>query len=90
MSVLGVVNRFRTGLDVGADAVVVASSESFEIVESVDGDSIFRGVVADCGSVAGDVAFGNIVGCLSTNQKTVTTENGVGGECRSLRTRNDP
>ena len=85
MSVLRVINRLSSSLNVGADAVVVAGGEGFQVVEPMDGDSIFRGIVADCSSVAGDIAFGDIVGRFSTNQEAVTTQNGVGSEGGSLR-----
>lgn len=50
----------------------------------MNGDSVFRGIVADGSSVAGDVALGDIVGSLSTNEETVTAKNSVSGEGRAL------
>ena len=51
----------------------------------MDGDSIFGGIVTNCGSVAGDIAFGDIVGRFSTNQEAITAQNGVGSEGGSLQ-----
>lgn len=64
--------------------MVVAGSEGLQVVESVDGDSIIRGVVADCSSIACDVALSDVVSSLSTNQEAVTTQNGVGGKGGTL------
>lgn len=84
VGVLGVIDRLGTGLDVSADAVVVAGSESFQVVQSVNGDSVFRGIVTNCSGVTGDVTFGDIVGRLGTNQEAVTTKNSVGSKGGTL------
>ena len=64
-SSLGVINSLGTSFDVSRDLVVVTSGEGTEVVETVDGDSVFRSVVANGSGVAGDVALGNIVCSLS-------------------------
>lgn len=88
MSVLGVIDRLGTSLYVGADAVVVAGGEGFKVVQAMDGDSVFGGIVANCSSVTGDIALRDVVGRLGTNQEAVTTKDGIGGESGSLRTQN--
>lgn len=82
---LGIVDSLRTSLYVLVDAVVVASGEGLEVVETVSGDSVFSSVVANGSSVARDCAFGDIVGSLSTNEETVATDNSVSGEKGALR-----
>jgi hypothetical protein len=88
VSVLGVIDRLGTSLYVGADAVVVAGGESFKVVQAMDGDSVFGGIVTNCSSVTGDIALRDVVGRLGTNQEAVTTKDGIGGESGSLRTQN--
>jgi hypothetical protein len=88
MSILRVIDCLGTGLHVGANAMVIAGSESFQVVESVDGDSVFRSIVTDCSSVTGDIPLSNVVGRLGTNQKAIATKNGISGESGSLRTQN--
>lgn len=81
---LGVVDGLRTRLDVGGDAVVVAGGEGAQVPESMDGDGVLWGGVTDGAGVAGDLALGDVVGSLGTDQETVTAENGVSGEGRAL------
>ena len=83
---LGVVDSLGTSLNVPADFVIVAGGEGLEVVETVKGNSVFGGVVAEGSSVAGDVAFSHIVGSLSTNKEAIATEDGVGGEGGALNT----
>jgi hypothetical protein len=83
----GVVNSLCSSLNVTANTVVVAGAESLEVVKTVKGDGVFGGVVADGSSVTGHVAFGNIIGRLSANQKSITTQNGVGSESGALSER---
>jgi hypothetical protein len=87
MSRLVVVNRTSTSLHVTANTVVVAGTVGVEVVQTVKGDSVFRGVVADSSSVTSDVATTDIVGGFGTKQETVTSENGVGSESRALFTK---
>ena len=81
---LGVVDGLSTGLNVSADTVVVAGREEVHVVETVDGDGVVRGTVANGRRVPGDLALGDVVGCLSTDEETVTTEHGVSGESGAL------
>lgn len=65
--------------------MVVAGGEEAEVVETVDGDSVFRGVVANGRGGASDFSLGDVVGRLGTDKETVATEDGVSGECGALR-----
>jgi hypothetical protein len=85
LSRLGIVNSLSTSLDVSINAVVVAGGEGVQVVEAVKGDSIFGSIVAEGSSIAGDVAFSDIVGSLGTNEETVATKDGVSSEGRALR-----
>lgn len=69
--------------------MVVAGRESLEVVQSVDGDGIFGGVVADGSSVAGDIATSDVVCSLSTNEESVAAENSISGEGRSLHNKEE-
>lgn len=77
---LGIVDSLGAGLNVGTDAVVVAGREGVQVTETVEGDSVFGGVVTNGGGVTGDFAVANVVGGLSTDEKTVTAEDCVSGE----------
>lgn len=81
---LGVIDGLGTSLNVGVDSVVVRGGEGVEVIDAVNGDSVFGCVVANGGGVAGDLASGNVVGGLSTEEESVTAENGVSGEGRAL------
>ena len=87
---LGVVDGLGTRLDVTADAVVVGRGEGLEVVETVHGNSILRGIVPDGGSVASDVSTGDVVRGLGANEETIATQNGVRSESGALKTRNKP
>lgn len=84
MGGLGIVDGLGTSLDVTADAVVVGRGEGLEVVETVEGNGVLRGVVPDGGSVAGDVPTGNVICGLGTDKETVATQNGVCSESGAL------
>lgn len=50
----------------------------------MDGNGVLGGVEADSGGVAGDLAFGDVVGGLSTDEETVTAEDSIGSEGGAL------
>ena len=81
---LGVVGGFGTSLDVRADTVVVACSESAQVTETVEGDGVLGGTVAEGSSVTSDLALSNVVRGLGTKQEAVTANDSVGGERRAL------
>lgn len=81
---LGVIDRLSTGLYIRANTVVVAGGEGIQVAKAVKGDSIFRGVVANGSRVTGDLALSDVVRSLGTNEESITTENSVGGERRTL------
>lgn len=72
------------GLDVLGDLVVVGSREDREVGETVEGDGVGRGGVAEAEGVAGDGAGRDRVGRLGTEQEAVAADDGVGGEGRAL------
>ena len=51
----------------------------------MDGDSVVWSAKADSTGVAGKAALGDVVRCLSTDEESVATEDGVGSECWSLK-----
>ena len=73
-----------TGLDVLGDLVVVGSREDREVGETVEGDGVGRGGVAEAEGVAGDGAGRDRVGRLGTEEEAVAADDGVGGEGRAL------
>jgi hypothetical protein len=66
--------------------MVVASTEGIEVVQAVKSNGVFRGIVTESCSVAGDVTATDVVGGLGTNQETVTAEDCISGESGSLFT----
>jgi hypothetical protein len=52
----------------------------------VDGDGVFGSIEADGGSVASNLAFGDIVGSLGAEKEAVATKNSVSDEGGSLLT----
>ena len=81
----GVVHGLGAGLDVGADAVVVARGVRGEVGEPVEGDGVLGGTVAEGSSVTSDLALSNVVRGLGTEEETVTTENSVSSESGALK-----
>jgi hypothetical protein len=82
--VLVIVDGLGAGLNVRADAVVVAGREGFQVVETEDGDGVFGSVVANGASVTGDVSLSDIVGRLRADEKAVAAYDNVRGECGAL------
>jgi len=64
--------------------VVVGRGEGLEVIETVEGNSVLRGIVSNGGSIAGDVATSNVVRGLGTDKETITTQNGVRSESGAL------
>jgi hypothetical protein len=82
---LGVVDSLGASLNVTANTVVVRSSESAHVSETVEGDSVFGSAVAEGGSVTRDTTLGNVVSAFSTEKETIAAEDGVCSEGGSLR-----
>lgn len=80
MSGLGVIEGLGTSLRVAADAVVVAGGVGVQVIESLKSDSIFRSVVANSGGVTGQVALGDVVSSLSTEEEAITTNDSISSE----------
>jgi hypothetical protein len=87
---LGVVYSLGAGLDVATDTVVVRRGEGIEVVETVQGDGVFGGIVPDGGSVAGDVATGDVVRSFGAEKEAVAAQNGVCSESGTLEERKRP
>ena len=81
---LCVVDSLSASLDVAGDSVVVGRSEDVQVVETVEGDGVLRGRVADGGSVSADLAVLNRVRSLSTGEQAVLADDAVEGEGRAL------
>lgn len=81
---LGVVDGLGAGLDVGADAVVVARGEGLEVAETVEGDSVLGGTVAEGSGVAGDLTLSDVVRGLATEEEAVAADDGVSSEGGAL------
>lgn len=64
--------------------MVVAGSKRRSVTQAVDSDGIVRSAKADSSRVTGEASLGDVVGSLGTEKESVTTEDGVGSECRSL------
>lgn len=64
--------------------MVIARGEGVEVVETVDGDGVLRGIEAERSRVAGDFTLGHVVSSLGTEKETITTEDGVCGERGTL------
>jgi len=86
MSRLAVVNCTSTSLHVTAHAMVVASTEGVEVMQTMKGNGVIRSAVAESCSVACDIAPAYVVSCFGTKQETVTAENSISSESRSLFT----
>ena len=80
-----VIDRLCTGLDVGIDAVEVGRGESIEVVQPVERDGVLRRSIGECGRVAGHRALVEVVLRLGAEEEPISTEDGVSGECRTLR-----
>jgi hypothetical protein len=64
--------------------VIVARGEGVEVVKTVQGDGVLRGIVADGSGVAGNLSLSDVVSGLRTEEEAIPTEDGVGGECGAL------
>lgn len=65
--------------------MVVACSKSAEVTETMEGNGVLGSTVAEGSSVTGNLSVSNIVRSFSTEEETVTTENGISGEGRALQ-----
>lgn len=64
--------------------MVVTGGEGLQVVKPMERDGVFRGVVANGSGVTGYFALSDIIGRLSTDEESVTTENSVGSEGGAL------
>jgi len=81
---LGVVDGLGAGLDVLRDLVVVRGREGREVAETVEGDGVLGGGVAEGSGVAGEGTGLDVVRGLGTDEEAVVADNGVSGEGRTL------
>lgn len=77
---LGVVDGLGTGLDVAVHTVVVAGSVGLKAVQSLDGDCVVGGVVANSGSVFCDLSVVDIVRGLGTGEESVAANDTVSSD----------
>lgn len=84
----GIVHGLRASLHVGVDAVVVARGERAEVAETVEGDGVLGRAVTDGGRVFRDLALGDVVRRLSTDEEAVAADDGVSGEGGALANAN--
>lgn len=64
--------------------MVVARSESLEVVETVNSYSILGSVVTNGSGISGDLTLSDVICGFSTEQEAITTEDGISGEGRAL------
>lgn len=64
--------------------MVVAGSVGREVAKTVDGDSVLGSAEAQSSGISGDLARGHVVGGLSTEEETITANNGVSSEGGAL------
>lgn len=69
--------------------MVVAGRVGREVTETMESDCVLGGREPKSGSVAGNLARGDIVRGLTTKQKAVTANDGVSGKGGSLEDIND-
>src|SRR5690348_4100130 len=81
---LAVIDSLGTSLNIGAHAVVVARRKELEVAETVEGDGVLRGTVAESSGVLGDSASLDIVRGLTTKEEAITANDGIGSEDGSL------
>jgi hypothetical protein len=84
---LGVVDGLGASLDIGAHTVVIAGSERRRVTQAVDSDGIVWGAEANSTRVTREATLSDVVRCLGTKEESITTEDGVGSECWSLKRR---
>ena len=84
---LGIIDSLGTSLDVRAHTVIVAGGECRSVTQALNGDSVIRSAEADSTGVAGELAVGDVVRGLGTDQEPITAKDGVGGERWSLKRR---
>jgi len=77
---LGIVDGLRASFYITAYTVIVRSSKGAQIPESMNGDSIFWGAVAECSSISRDTTLSDVVGSLGTKKETITTDDGISSE----------
>lgn len=64
--------------------MVVARSESFEVVETVNSHSVFGSVITDGSGIPSNLTLGDVVRSLSAKQEAIATEDSVSGEGGAL------
>ena len=64
--------------------MVVRSREGGQVSETVEGNGVLWSRETEGGSVSGDGTRSDIVRSLTTGKETVSTDDGIGGEGRTL------
>ena len=65
--------------------MIIAGSESRAVTQAVDGDGVVGSAKSDSTGVTGESTLGDVVRCLGANKEPVTTEDGIGSKCWSLK-----
>lgn len=84
MGGLGVVDSLGASFGTVANALVVASMVSVQVVEGVDGDRIVVTEISDGGGITTNVSLSNVISSLSTKEKVVATNDGISSESWTL------
>lgn len=74
---LGVPGSLSASLNLGVDAVVVASGEKAQVVASGDGSSVLGNAVANGSGVLGDSGLLDVVATLSTDKEALVAKDSV-------------
>jgi len=79
-----VVDGLGTGFDIGIYTMVVRGGEETQIAERVESDGIIRSAITKSTGISRDSAVVDVVVGLGTQQESVTSENNVAGDVRSV------
>jgi hypothetical protein len=58
--------------------------EGVQVAKSVEGDSVFGGIVADGGGVAGNFTLCDVICSLGTDEEAITSNDGVSCDSGAL------
>lgn len=74
-----VVASLGADLDGAVDLLVVRGHDDVQVLHSVDGGVVGRGLVSETETVAGDSALADVVGSLTTDEEALVAGDGVNG-----------
>jgi len=82
--ILRIIDGLSTRLDIWTDAMIVAGGENLAIVQSVECDSIFRGIETKGSRIARNPPLSHVVRGLPSKQESIAANDGVSGEGGAL------